>query len=150
MSLDSMLVQWMTAHGVSAVLAAAVILVLAQLRPALLAAISAWAETLKSKAGHDLVVALVRAAEQIYGGERTAENNAVKLAYVQALAPAATVAEIEAAVHEVKAPLKATATAVIRNITPAQALEIVDKAQPVALARVELAKRMATAAKQGL
>lgn len=144
--MEQWLTQWLTEHGASAAVVVIVLALYAQLVPALLAALRAQAEQVNNQAAHDVLLGLVRAAEQVFGAASSAENNAAKLAYVQENAPAATVAEIEAAVHEVKAPLKAASRAVIRSVTPAQALELIDKAAPAARARVEMAKRMATAA----
>ena len=99
--------QWLSAHGVSAIGVVFALAFLRQLGPAVFKALDAWADRFKNATAHDILIALVRAAEQTFG----ADQNAEKLDFVAQGAVKAgidvTGDDIEAAVHEVKAPLKA-------------------------------------------
>ena len=107
---------WLTEHGVAAVLVAWAIAVWAQLKPQVWVLMRSLIGLVQQQQLREVLLALVRAAEQMYGPQSDAGNAEAakalgerKLGYVLDQAAdkglRVTIPDVEAAVHEVKTGL---------------------------------------------
>lgn len=112
--MDSLLGQFLAAHGVSLVVLTIVLAMLNQLRAAGYRALMAQTSRIQNEDWRNLAVRFVRDAEQavdlVTNGQKKAAVTEKLLG--EGVAETAVDALVEAAVHEVKAPLKAIAAPV--------------------------------------
>lgn len=93
---------WLNQHGLSAAWIAVLLAIWAAVRPALKRYLDALGDKLEASNKHDLLLMLVRAAEQTMGEASGAEKFATVQAQASDAGQPATRTEIEASVYEVK------------------------------------------------
>ncbi len=103
------ILQWLNLHGVSAAYIAVLLAIWASVRPRLVRYLDALGDQIEASNKHELLLMLVRAAEQTMGEASGSQKKATVSALAQEAGHPATSVEIEAAVYEAKGPVATAA-----------------------------------------